>query len=97
LASTGTFRHGSFFSEEITKLKEAVQKKERQLLLELDSKATVEKKVHQVQIQLDQSNIDTTKLKLKIEELRLKYEPGEYEECHQGYDLKIILLLMQSC
>ncbi|XP_064633569.1 protein Spindly-like [Lineus longissimus] len=62
-------------SEEITRLKESLQKKELQLLLEVDSKAIAEKKAYQVQTQLDQAAIDTTKLKLKIEELKLKYEP----------------------
>lgn len=67
-----------FDSEEVSKLKNEVKAQKLLLLAEKDTVFSLERKQYDIESQREKSRALYLKEKLKVEELRAKYEPGMY-------------------
>lgn len=67
-----------FDSEEVSKLKNEVKAQKLLLLAEKDTVFSLERKQYDIESQREKSRALYLKEKLKVEELRAKYEPGKY-------------------
>lgn len=65
-------------SEEVSKLKNEVKAQKLLLLAEKDTVFSLERKQYDIESQREKSRALYLKEKLKVEELRAKYEPGKY-------------------
>lgn len=65
-----------FDSEEVSKLKNEVKAQKLLLLAEKDTVFSLERKQYDIESQREKSRALYLKEKLKVEELRAKYEPG---------------------